>query len=237
MDENIETMNDFGELSLTMLESFNVTDLSSENFLGFHYQQHPEYPLDLSHNLPGTSHSIRSEENQVHAINSTRDSSHEIKTREVKTATESSSEDVCSVASANDDNKKKKTNGLAKEKKRRNKRKQDKPEEVIHVRAKRGQATDSHSLAERVRRERINNKLRCLQNLVPGCRKTMGLVTMLDEIIGYVHSLQNQVEFLSMELEAACSYQLIRNTRAIKTAQATSSHEAQEVEKWVREQF
>lgn len=110
MDENIETMNEFGELSLTMLEGFNVTDLSSENFLGFHYQQQPEYPLDLLHNLPGTLHSIRSEENQVHAINLTRDRSHEIKTRELKTATESSSEDVCSVASANDDNKKKKTN-------------------------------------------------------------------------------------------------------------------------------
>lgn len=34
--------------------------------------------------------------------------------------------------------------------KRNNERVVEKPREVIHVRAKRGQATDSHSLAERV---------------------------------------------------------------------------------------
>lgn len=34
--------------------------------------------------------------------------------------------------------------------KKKNHNKQDKTEEVIHVRARRGQATDSHSLAERV---------------------------------------------------------------------------------------
>ncbi|PQP99332.1 hypothetical protein Pyn_01744 [Prunus yedoensis var. nudiflora] len=45
-------------------------------------------------------------------------------------------------------------------------------EEYIHVRARRGQATNSHSLAE----------------------------DMLDEIINYVQSLQRQVEFLSMKL-------------------------------------
>ncbi|XP_075521293.1 transcription factor BEE 3-like [Primulina tabacum] len=79
----------------------------------------------------------------------------------------------------------------------------EKPREVVHVRAKRGQATDSHSLAERVRREKINERLRCLQDIVPGCYKTMGMAVMLDEIINYVQSLQNQVEFLSMKLTAA----------------------------------
>ena len=39
---------------------------------------------------------------------------------------------------------------LEKGKKRSNEKEQDKQEEVIHVRAKRGQATDNHSLAERV---------------------------------------------------------------------------------------
>lgn len=34
--------------------------------------------------------------------------------------------------------------------KRENERDEEKPKEVIHVRAKRGEATDSHSLAERV---------------------------------------------------------------------------------------
>nr|WAK86090.1 transcription factor bHLH44 [Nothapodytes nimmoniana] len=73
-------------------------------------------------------------------------------------------------------------------------------ETYIHVRAKRGQATNSHSLAERVRRERISEKMRLLQELVPGCSKITGKAVMLDEIINYVQSLQQQVEFLSMKL-------------------------------------
>lgn len=91
-------------------------------------------------------------------------------------------------------------------KRMRNDREVDRTEEVVHVRSKRGQATDTHSLAERVRRGKINEKLRCLQELVPGCYKTMGMAVMLDEIISYVHSLQNQIEFLSMELAAANSF-------------------------------
>ncbi|GKV46531.1 hypothetical protein SLEP1_g53508 [Rubroshorea leprosula] len=90
--------------------------------------------------------------------------------------------------------------------KRKRNNDQQKPKEVVHVRAKRGQATDSHSLAERVRRERIKEKLRCLQDLVPGCYKTMGMAMMLDVIINYVQSLQNQIEFLSMKLSAASLY-------------------------------
>ncbi|KAK1281026.1 Transcription factor bHLH75 [Acorus gramineus] len=82
----------------------------------------------------------------------------------------------------------------------------DKPNEVVHVRARRGQATDSHSLAERVRREKINERMRCLQALVPGCYKAMGMAVVLDEIINYVQSLQNQVEFLSMKLLSASAF-------------------------------
>ncbi|CAN8236083.1 unnamed protein product [Cochlearia groenlandica] len=41
----------------------------------------------------------------------------------------------------------------------------------IHVRARRGQATNSHSLAERVRREKISERMKFLQDLVPGCDK------------------------------------------------------------------
>jgi hypothetical protein len=109
--------------------------------------------------------------------------------------------------------------------------------DYIHVRARRGQATDSHSLAERViltaellgkhlcarapccswaptdrpdlrralelmaertdvqvRRERISERMRYLQELVPGCSKVTGKAGMLDEIINYVQSLQKQVE-------------------------------------------
>lgn len=73
-------------------------------------------------------------------------------------------------------------------------------QDYIHVRARRGQATDSHSLAERVRREKISLKMKALQDLVPNCNKVTGKAMMLDEIINYVQSLQRQVELLSMKL-------------------------------------
>ncbi|KAG9153740.1 hypothetical protein Leryth_005866 [Lithospermum erythrorhizon] len=98
-------------------------------------------------------------------------------------------------------------NYSGKKRKKNNDKEMEKPaREVVHVRAKRGQATDSHSLAERLRREKINEKLRCLQDLVPGCYKTMGMAVMLDVIINYVRSLQNQIDFLSMKLSAASLY-------------------------------
>ncbi|KAL0403742.1 UNVERIFIED_CONTAM: Transcription factor [Sesamum radiatum] len=68
------------------------------------------------------------------------------------------------------------------------------PKDYIHVRARRGQATDAHSLAERVRREKISERMKVLQDLVPGCNKVTGKAVMLDEIINYVQSLQRQVE-------------------------------------------
>ncbi|KAF7044050.1 hypothetical protein CFC21_053328 [Triticum aestivum] len=73
-------------------------------------------------------------------------------------------------------------------------------ENYVHFRAKRGQATNSHSLAERLRRKKISEKMKLLQDLVPGCNKITGKAVMLDEIINYVQSLQQQVEFLSMKL-------------------------------------
>ncbi|CAJ1937566.1 unnamed protein product [Sphenostylis stenocarpa] len=42
--------------------------------------------------------------------------------------------------------------------------------------------------------------MKTLQRLVPGCDKVTGKALVLDEIINYVQSLQNQVEFLSMKL-------------------------------------
>ncbi|XP_065856632.1 transcription factor bHLH48-like [Euphorbia lathyris] len=72
----------------------------------------------------------------------------------------------------------------------------------VHVRARRGQATDNHSLAERARREKINARMKLLQELVPGCNKISGTALVLDEIINHVQSLQRQVEFLSMRLAA-----------------------------------
>ncbi|KAH9625645.1 hypothetical protein KSS87_005623 [Heliosperma pusillum] len=51
-----------------------------------------------------------------------------------------------------------------------------------------------------VRREKISERMKLLQDLVPGCNRVTGKALMLDEIINYVQSLQRQVEFLSMKL-------------------------------------
>ncbi|XP_047170528.1 bHLH transcription factor RHL1 isoform X1 [Vigna umbellata] len=65
------------------------------------------------------------------------------------------------------------------------------------IRARRGQATDPHSIAERLRRERIAERMKALQELVPNANKT-DKASMLDEIIDYVKFLQLQVKVLSM---------------------------------------
>ncbi|XP_016565447.1 transcription factor UNE12 isoform X2 [Capsicum annuum] len=64
------------------------------------------------------------------------------------------------------------------------------------VRARRGQATDPHSIAERLRRERIAERIRALQELVPSVNKTDRAV-MLDEIVDYVKFLRLQVLSMS----------------------------------------
>ncbi|XP_038885626.1 uncharacterized protein LOC120075945 isoform X2 [Benincasa hispida] len=51
-----------------------------------------------------------------------------------------------------------------------------------------------------VRREKINERMKLLQELVPGCNQITGKTVVLDTIINYVQSLQQQVEFLSMKL-------------------------------------
>ncbi|KAG8489639.1 hypothetical protein CXB51_017625 [Gossypium anomalum] len=61
------------------------------------------------------------------------------------------------------------------------------------VRARRGQATDPHSIAERLRRERIAERIRALQELVPSVNKT-DRAAMLDEIVDYVKFLRLQVK-------------------------------------------
>ncbi|KAJ1398309.1 Myc-type, basic helix-loop-helix [Sesbania bispinosa] len=125
-------------------------------------------------------------------------------------------------------------NLVGNKRKRNSERLKEKENEVIHVRAKRGQATDSHSLAERVRREKINEKMRCLQELVPGCYKAMGMAVMLDVIINYVLSLQQQIEFLSMKLSAA-SMCFDFNTSEMNVTETmqrgASTHDIQEMER------
>ncbi|OEL28320.1 Transcription factor bHLH82 [Dichanthelium oligosanthes] len=65
------------------------------------------------------------------------------------------------------------------------------------IRARRGQATDPHSIAERLRREKISDRMKNLQELVPNSNRT-DKASMLDEIIDYVKFLQLQVKVLSM---------------------------------------
>ncbi|KAJ8461047.1 hypothetical protein OPV22_033973 [Ensete ventricosum] len=94
-----------------------------------------------------------------------------------------------------------KRNKHAEEKKKKNDETDDgEGRACIHVRARRGEATDSHSREERMRMDRIRERMNLLRGLVPGRDKKSGKALMLSEIINYVQCLQNQVEFLSMKL-------------------------------------
>ncbi|XP_024158590.2 transcription factor BHLH089 [Rosa chinensis] len=53
--------------------------------------------------------------------------------------------------------------------------------------------------------EKISQRMKILQDLVPGCNKVIGKALVVDEIINYIQSLQRQVEFLSLNLEAVNS--------------------------------
>uniref|UniRef100_A0A0E0EDT8 BHLH domain-containing protein n=1 Tax=Oryza meridionalis TaxID=40149 RepID=A0A0E0EDT8_9ORYZ len=66
------------------------------------------------------------------------------------------------------------------------------------TRANRGAATDPQSLYARKRRERINERLRILQNLVPNGTK-VDISTMLEEAVQYVKFLQLQIKLLSSD--------------------------------------
>ncbi|XP_038684654.1 transcription factor PIF1-like isoform X1 [Tripterygium wilfordii] len=58
-------------------------------------------------------------------------------------------------------------------------------------------AAEVHNLSERRRRDRINEKMRALQELIPRCNKS-DKASMLDEAIEYLKSLQLQVQMMSM---------------------------------------
>ncbi|KAF5194547.1 Transcription factor bhlh [Thalictrum thalictroides] len=66
------------------------------------------------------------------------------------------------------------------------------------TRAGRGSATDPQSIYARKRRERINERLRILQNLVPNGTK-VDISTMLEEAVHYVKFLQVQIKLLSSD--------------------------------------
>ncbi|KAB5568871.1 hypothetical protein DKX38_002664 [Salix brachista] len=66
------------------------------------------------------------------------------------------------------------------------------------TRATRGAATDPQSLYARKRRERINERLKILQNLVPNGTK-VDISTMLEDAVHYVKFLQLQIKLLSSD--------------------------------------
>ncbi|KAB1208377.1 Transcription factor bHLH84 [Morella rubra] len=66
------------------------------------------------------------------------------------------------------------------------------------TRARRGSASDPQSVYARKRRERINERLRILQSLVPNGTK-VDISTMLEEAVQYVKFLQLQIKLLSSD--------------------------------------
>ncbi|KAK9291051.1 hypothetical protein L1049_009235 [Liquidambar formosana] len=65
------------------------------------------------------------------------------------------------------------------------------------IRAKRGCATHPRSIAERVRRTRISERMRKLQDLVPNMDKQTNTADMLDLAVDYIKDLQKQFKTLS----------------------------------------
>ncbi|KAL1204177.1 Transcription factor BEE 1 [Cardamine amara subsp. amara] len=208
-------------------QTFPPSSTSLES-LFLHHQQLLHFPgksPENIDNLSSTSTFLHSDYNTVH----------ETKKRKPLLQTLSSSEN--SGVSENANILTAETGSLRRGKRlKKKKEEEEKEREVVHVRARRGQATDSHSLAERVRRGKINERLRCLQDMVPGCYKAMGMATMLDEIINYVQSLQNQVEFLSMKLTAASSfYDFNSETDAVDSMQRAKARETVEMGRQTRD--
>lgn len=65
--------------------------------------------------------------------------------------------------------------------------------------SKRTRAAEVHNLSERRRRDRINEKMRALQELIPNCNK-VDKASMLDEAIEYLKTLQLQVQVMFLAL-------------------------------------
>ncbi|KAL9424898.1 hypothetical protein AB3S75_031926 [Citrus x aurantiifolia] len=237
---NMEMVKHFAELKPSMLEYFNTPNFSLATPLA---HQQAEFLAGCSYN--NSFSNFQTDSRIVVPRDTVRGNEvvlYESSRREVTEQSTSISKTMCSSASTSetqgDTYKNKKIRSRRGKKVGSNEKEEGNPERIIHVRAKRGQATDSHSIAERVRREKINKKMRCLQDLVPGCHKDMGMAGMLEEIINYVHSLQNQVEFLSMELAAACSSNDLNiETESSRKTQGTNSHEALEMEIWAKEAY
>lgn len=72
------------------------------------------------------------------------------------------------------------------------------------IRAKRGYATHPRSIAERVRRTRISERMRKLQELFPNMDKQTNTADMLDLAVEYIKDLQKEVQTLN-EARSRCT--------------------------------
>nr|QFU85210.1 bHLH9 [Diospyros kaki] len=72
------------------------------------------------------------------------------------------------------------------------------------IRAKRGCATHPRSIAERVRRTRISERMRKLQELFPNIDKQTNTADMLDLAVEYIKDLQERVKTLT-DTRARCT--------------------------------
>ncbi|KAK1363810.1 Transcription factor HEC2 [Heracleum sosnowskyi] len=82
---------------------------------------------------------------------------------------------------------------------------------------------DPQSIAARQRRERISEKIRILQRLVPGGTK-MDTASMLDEAVHYMKFLKNQVQ--SLERAAVSNYRPMGNVGYPGTAEMNMNYSA-----------
>ncbi|XP_057993151.1 transcription factor BEE 3-like [Hevea brasiliensis] len=163
MDMNMQLLKQLPKLNPSTLENFSATDFSVDSFLA-HHQPPIEFLARFDHNgLPSAFHhpEILNSATIVHAATST--SSQNVfpdscKKRKAEAQSTSGSKNISRTASTTNTKKKNAClylvfdvfQKLGRGKKEKNKEKEvDKAEEVIHVRAKRGQTTDSHGLAER----------------------------------------------------------------------------------------
>ncbi|XP_072961751.1 transcription factor PHYTOCHROME INTERACTING FACTOR-LIKE 15-like [Typha angustifolia] len=71
------------------------------------------------------------------------------------------------------------------------------PATVRGTNTKRSRAAQVHNLSERRRRDRINEKMCALQELIPNCNK-VDKASMLDEAIEYLKTLQLQLQMMTM---------------------------------------
>ncbi|TKY49560.1 dimerization protein [Spatholobus suberectus] len=71
------------------------------------------------------------------------------------------------------------------------------------IRAKRGFATHPRSIAERVRRTRISERIKKLEGLFPKSEKQTSTAEMLDSAVEYIKDLQQQVKTLT-DCKAKC---------------------------------